>query len=289
MSSLADGEIISAETGSQEQATGGFRVRRQNGLRDIGKGLSLIFLWGYFGFRDATGQFRGTILGPGWSVLGNLLFVVGIASLFSNWMSVDFIEFLPHVGIGFTVWTFLSRVLNESSRTFVTYAPIIREIPLPLSFHIFRVLWKCLMLFFLDVVGLSILFAVFQVHIEPIFWEGVLGFLILLSGMAGAAFLLATLGIFVRSLIPLLELSLRFMFFFIPIIWMDAAPRFPIPNMEYNPFAIALRICREPFITGSQPDWVWTYACVMAATLIFLGAAVFLSFHRRVRLKAVGA
>ena len=55
---------------------------------------------------------------------------------------VDVAEYIPFLAIGFVLWQLISGILLDGCNVFVQSEGIIKQIKLPLSLHIYRVIWR---------------------------------------------------------------------------------------------------------------------------------------------------
>ena len=51
-------------------------------------------------------------------------------------------EFLPHVTVGLIMWTFISGCIKEGSTVFIDNEGLIKQLPAPLSVHVYRLVWR---------------------------------------------------------------------------------------------------------------------------------------------------
>lgn len=261
--------------------------KRMSPARDLWRGVRSFHVWKTLGQRDYLRQYSGTLFGPLWTTFGNLLFVFGIAWLFSNWSEQPFAAYLGHVALGFTLWTAMSRTVNESANCFIAARPLINEIPLPMSLHVFRSLWKIIIGFSVDFAAMLIIIFAWGITFAPEWWWGAAGYLLVLAALPGYGLLMATVGVSVRSILPLVELTIRFAFFFTPIIWMLTDNRIVFPGAEYNPFAVALAVSRDGLLHGPPAQEQWVLASGIFAFGWIAGLTSFVTQYRRLPLLAV--
>ena len=255
--------------------------------QDLNEGLGMAPTWMRIALRDYLHLYRGTVIGPLWSVVGQLLFVVGIAHLFSVWMNRPLPEYLPHVALGFVLWTFLSRCVNEGANTLTGARALINEMPLPLSFHIFRYQFKLLIALFVELTALVPLFWFYKVQLQPDWMYGGLGLLLIILAAPGIGLLVASCATKFRSFQPMVELALRFLFFFTPIIWHLDDQRLNLPGLQYNPFAIAMTVARAPLIGDFPPPQTWQLAGGFTIACWVFGLMMFSSLYRELPKLAV--
>jgi ABC-type polysaccharide/polyol phosphate export permease len=266
----------------------GYEVsKHKTGFGDIVHGLSLWRLWTYLGARDVWRQHEGTLIGPAWSILGQTIFVVGLAYMFSGWMDMDFRTYLPYVGYGFVFWTFMSRIVLEASSCFIRNATVIREIPLPLSFHIYRSIWKDTIFLIFDIVIFTVIAFVLGASVDFFNHFFLFGLLLMYIGCIGVAFFLATLCLRLRSITPIIEMAMRFIFFFTPIIWTAESLRVSELILAINPFSLVLSVTRDTLLGAYAPTEAWIAASIAALAALVGGMLFFASQRKRLPLLAM--
>ncbi len=257
---------------------------------DIVQSLRLVHAWGSLGARDVARQNHGTLLGPLWTVVGQVAFILGIAYLFSSVMGRTFEEFLPHVGLGYIFFSSMTRQINEAANVFQSARGLINELPLPIWFHFLRYQYKLLMMLVLDLVIIVPMLLLFGMSVQQTWWMAALGVPLVLSALYGFNFLIAVLCLVRTSIRPLIEIAMRFLFFFTPIIWTEESARaeaLGVNVTDINPFAIALRIMRDPIIYGPPEAWEWGVIALLLVVGWIAGLLSFSWVYRRIPLLVV--
>lgn len=253
---------------------------------DIGRGFARAPVWFYLGRRDYLMQYPGTILGPGWSLVAQLIFVLGVSYLFSQWSESPYIVYFAHVGLGFSIWSLMSGMINESSRCFIHSRALVSDLPLPLSFHILRLITRNYIGFtieFLVIIGLLVLLGV---QLVPQWYFALPGLLLVILSLPGYAMFVAVLGLRIPSLQPLVEVVIRFAFFLTPIIWRSNELKNGLFISQYNPFAYGLAVSRDALIYGPPSLHEWQMAGIIFILGWILGLSAFTIYYRRIPLLA---
>ena len=76
--------------------------------------------------------------------MGALVGVLG--TLYGMLFGVESADYVPFLALGFIVWTLISGVITEGCTAFINAEGIIRHVGLPLSIHVYRLLWRHLLI-----------------------------------------------------------------------------------------------------------------------------------------------
>src|SRR5205807_7776055 len=102
--------------------------------------------------------------------------------LYARLFSQDMSEYLPFLAVGLLLWTFISAALNELCSAFIGAENIIKQVKLPLTVHVARVVWRNLLIL-----------AHNAIILVPIaLWSGKATVFAIVSTVAGVALLAGT-------------------------------------------------------------------------------------------------
>ena len=97
-------------------------------------------VWTILGWDDIRQRYRRSILGPFWITLSMGIFILLLGVIYSRLFHIDLSTYLPYLSLGFIVWGFMSAVANDSCSAFQESGRIIKQIKLPFTTYIFRVI-----------------------------------------------------------------------------------------------------------------------------------------------------
>lgn len=252
-------------------------------LADMRDGLAMWELWGTLGWHDIRQRYRRSVLGPFWITLSMGVMVAGLSVLWATLFQQSIPEYLPYFALGFIVWTLISALIMEGCTAFYGSEGVIKQIPVPLSVHVYRIVWRNLII---SAHNLTI-YVVIMLALG--IWPGVVGFLLAIVGFALLAVIGTALGILFgilsaryRDIPPLVTSILQMAFFFSPILWKPESLPERHYMVTYNPFYYLIEIVRRPLL-GVVPDFV-TFATVGGIALLscVAAAALFARFRKRI-------
>ena len=112
------------------------------GLKDIILSLKDSRLPIYLAYSDIRQRYRRSSLGPFWITISMGVTIACIGIIFGSIFKSPMSEFLPFLSAGLIIWGFISSVLTEATTVFPNAEGIIRQLPIPLFSHIFRMIMR---------------------------------------------------------------------------------------------------------------------------------------------------
>lgn len=222
-------------------------------------------IWGMLGWQEVRLRYRRSTLGPLWITLGTGALVAGMGPLYGRLLNQDSSTYLPYLAIGLVVWAFLSALVNDSCNAFIHAESMIKQVKLPFSIHVLRLVWKNVIMFAHNLlVVLAVLVFVPQDWGWNLLALPVALLLIALNawwigiflGMAGARF---------RDIAPIVASLVQIMFFLTPVLWpLEQLGRYRWAGL-YNPLYHFIEIFRAPLL--GKPIAPETWLAVLCVTL----------------------
>ncbi len=251
-------------------------------LDDVVRGAYAFHLWGMLGWQDIRRRYRRSRLGPFWITISMAVLVAVLGTLYGALLKVEAAEYVPFLALGFIVWSLISGLAAEGSGAFTEAAHIIREVSLPLSVHVYRVVWRNLIIFFHNIAIFVVVAILFSI------WPGWPGLLVLpglvllcLNGM-WIGLLLGIVSARFRDLPPIVESLMRIAFFVTPIIWTPSLLPDRTTLLDLNPFFHVLELVRAPLL-GQVPglaSWLMVSGITLGGGLVTF--ELFRRYRRRI-------
>ena len=97
---------------------------------------------------------------------------------------------LPYILVGFIVWAFVSGCISEGAEVFIANEGLIKQLPAPLSVHVYRLMWRQMLFFAHNLIVYVVMLVVFP---QSLGWASLLAipaFLLLAVNGAWVALLL---------------------------------------------------------------------------------------------------
>jgi ABC-type polysaccharide/polyol phosphate export permease len=230
---------------------------------------SLIFTLGWL---DILQRYRRSSIGPFWLTLTMSTMTIAMGFVFSRVLKVEVNNLLPFLAVGLILWTLISGVISESAVAFTGSEAIIKELDIPLSCHIFRIIYRNMIVLFHNVIILPFLFIWAGITLDAgvdkvyCFLLGIGGILFLIINLTWMGLLSAVVCTRYRDIPPIISNSLQFIFYITPIVWMPKTLKGTSDYLilDLNPFYHLVEIVREP-ILGHRVDLTsWLYVLLFS-------------------------
>ncbi|TVQ85322.1 MAG: ABC transporter permease [Chromatiaceae bacterium] len=257
-------------------------ARLPRALRDIAEGWGQYQLWLTMAMQDIRKRYRRSKIGPFWLTLSMGIMVGALGLLYGTLFKLDVSEFLPYVAAGFVIWGLLSGLVQDGAVTFITAEGLVKQLPVPLSTHVYRDVCRNLLIFFHNIwvyVAISLWFGSFP---------GLVGLLALL-GIAAIAvnalwigLLLGLLSARFRDIPQIVASVVQVTFFITPIIWKaDMLPERAVV-LVWNPFYHFLEVARAPLLGDVPTPLNWLAVMLMTASGWLVTLVIFARYRWRI-------
>lgn len=251
-------------------------------LFDLMQGARTHHLWHLLGWQDIRQRYRRSVLGPLWLTLSMGALVSALGLLYGMLFKVEIAVFVPHLALGFIVWTLISSTTNEGCKVFIDAEGIIKQVGLPLTVHMYRLLWRNLLILFHNALVFVVVAAVFGVWPG---WAGLLALpglaLLCLNGL-WAVLLLGIVSARFRDVPPIVTSIVRICFFVTPIIWMPELVPARAAVLEFNPFYHLVEVVRAPLLGKVPALSSWIAVLIMTIGGWVLAFAFFRRYRWRI-------
>ncbi len=257
------------------------------GIADLVDGFRDSELWLHLGWTDIKQRYKRSVLGPLWITVATAVTAVAMGLLYGALFGQDIKWFLPYVALGLIFWNFIADSIKEGAVVFSTNEGLIKQLPAPISVHVYRVVWRQLIIFAHNIVIYLVILAIFR---PPLNWTALLIVPALMLFVLNAIWVTIFFGILAtrfRDIGQLLNTAVQLVFFLTPIIWStktftgETGERVQgrMRLVELNPMYHYLEITRGPLLGESVAFYHWVV--VLACTAI--GCAVALVVMRNYR------
>jgi ABC-2 type transport system permease protein len=245
-------------------------------------------LWGHLAWQDIRQRYRRSVLGPIWITISMAVTAVALGVLYAGLFQNDLSVQLPYILVGFIVWAFISGCISEGSEVFITNEGLIKQLPAPLSVHVYRLVWRQVLFFAHNMIVYAIMFVIFP---QPLGWASLTVFpaLVLLAvNGAWAALLLGIVTTRFRDMAPITQSLVQLLFFLTPIVWIyqDLLDNPAVADrarlVEFNPLLHFIEIVRQPLLGEEQHLRHWIVVLVITVVGWALTFAVVRRFRSRV-------
>jgi ABC-type polysaccharide/polyol phosphate export permease len=266
-------------------ATSGLRPLAISVVEDIIGGAFRWELWGRLGWLEVKRRYRRTTLGPFWSSLTLLIFVIVMGSVGSGLLSKNSSEYLPFLVAGLVTWTMLSTIINEAGSAFTSGAQLIRQMNFEYSVLAYALVWRNFIAFLHNMVVYLLIMLVYMP--QALTWRLLLavpGLALLMVNGIWIALVVGTLTARFRDVQQIVQSVLQVAMFITPLFWspdnLEGARR--IVFVGLNPLYHLLEIVRDPLL--GRPPSLNSYIAVAIITVVgwALAFTVYGKFRKRI-------
>ncbi|AZO75743.1 MAG: ABC transporter permease [Mesorhizobium sp.] len=249
---------------------------------DIGEAVRKRHLATTFGWQDVAQRYRRSRIGAFWLTINMGVMIGALGLIFGNLFRAPMQEFLPFVGCGLIVWSFISTCLSDGCASFISAEGIILQVRMPLFTHVMRSLWRNIIVFAHNLVIVPI--ALIAVS-APISWAALIalpGFVVVSINLLWMMLVLATICARFRDMTQVVQNFLQVIFYATPIVWqMKTLPaNFPAYFFDLNPFYHLITLIRAPLLGEIPSSVTWLYA-ITTSILGWLFALWFFGRYRK--------
>jgi ABC-type polysaccharide/polyol phosphate export permease len=259
------------------------KLRISSALTDLGKGLRAWPFWTLVGWYDIKQRFRRTTLGPLWitASMGILTTILGI--IYGSIFHLPLGDYLLYLAAGMVCWYFVSSTIMEGTTVFIAADGIIKQNAIPLSIHVYRIVWRNVLVLMHNAVVLAVVFLLFRPIslLNPFLI--VAGIMLLIANLTMVVLILGVISTRFRDLPPLMANIMQVLFYITPILYQPSQlPASMKLIAYYNPFYHMIDVLRGPLIGEIPP--IESYVGAIVSLLIngTLAFAVFQRFRGRI-------
>ena len=212
--------------------------------------------------RELAARYKGSVLGILWALVTPIVMIAIFTFLFAGVFKARFglsaspWDYALYLFCGLLPWTAFQESLQLSSTTIVSHANLVKRVVFPLeTLPVAQTLAALANQMFGTVALLLALLVIrHQLHASVVWLPALL--VPQLIATLGAAWLLASLGVFLRDIVQGISLVLLAWMYLTPIIYPESiVPARYLSIIQWNPFTPLVRCYRRVLIDGLPPDW----------------------------------
>jgi ABC-type polysaccharide/polyol phosphate export permease len=198
------------------------------------------------------------------------ILVISLGFIYSQIFHTDIRTFLPYLAMGFIVWGFLSSTINESSGAFTESERIIKQIKVPFSVFVLRVVWRnfiVLMHTIILFIPIAIIFGI-SPHFTTLL--ALPGLAVLYLNLVWIGLVIAVLSTRFRDIPQIIASIMQIAIFATPVMWPVSSLGEQTLIADINPLYHWLELVRAPLIgrVPSTSSWVSSIGSVVIGTVL---------------------
>jgi lipopolysaccharide transport system permease protein len=230
-----------------------------------------------FAKRELLGRYKGSALGIAWAILTPVVMIAIFTFIFAGIFGARFgvnhshWDYALYLFCGFLPWSMFQESVQQSANTIVAHSNLVKRVVFPLetlpAAQVFAALGNQLF------ATLALLIATIIVRQRldlTVLWLPVLLIPQLLFAL-GAAWLIASLGVYLRDIVQGITLLMLAWMYLTPIIYPESiVPERFRTLIDLNPFTPLVRSYRHIFLDGLAPHWRGLAYFSAVALVIFI-------------------
>jgi lipopolysaccharide transport system permease protein len=255
-----------------------------NAVREIIEGIASWRLWWTLSWFDTRARYRRSVLGPFWLTLSMALTVVMLGAVYGYILKAEQNAYVPHLTMGFVIWTYMATLQIDSCRTFMEAGHIIRQRFIPLTVFVMRVISRNVIVFFHTLLVFVPVALYYKIWPSSVTLLALGGFVLLIFNSIWVGLLTGLLCARYRDIPQLISSLVNMAFFLTPVIWgtKEVGERLPL-FLTLNPFYHFMELIRAPLL-GAEPR---ALSWLIAAGISVVGWGVTILFYSLCRKRVV--
>jgi lipopolysaccharide transport system permease protein len=236
------------------------------------------------GWQDLKQAYRRSAIGPFWITAGMGVQIATMGIVFGLIFKTNTTDYVPFLAVSIIIWGFISSTISDSCLAFISAESIIKQVDIPFTVHVIRVLWKNALNLIHNLAILPVVFLIFGRGIDGNVLLAFPGLVLLAVNLAWMGLILAMLSARFRDMPPIVSSLLTITFYLTPIMWFPEL----LPGgtahllLGLNPFYHLLQIVRLP-ILGESPtieNWLLSFSFAIFGSAA--SAAIFRRFKSQI-------
>lgn len=248
-------------------------------IQDIRFGLARYSLISLLGWQDIKQKYRRSALGPFWVTISMGVTIATIGVVFGQLFGSPMRDFLPFLSVGLILWMFISSCMTEGAMAFIEGQGVIKQMPLPLSIHVFKVLWRNFLVLLHNIAILPVVFLITSRQISWVMLLSIVGFILVFLAMAWLTLFLAIVCTRFRDFPQIISSALQIGFYITPIVWsshlISEKPR--LSFLKFNPVFHMIEVVRAPLLGEFPARESW----IVVSAIVIFGWAFVLAFYSK--------
>lgn len=217
------------------------------------------------------------MIGPFWITLSMFGVVLGMTLVFTGIFGSPTEDYLPYISLSLPTWLLLSQVMNEGSAALFQHGGVNKNIALPFSIHILKIILTNVIIYAHNLVPfVVVLIAVGHIP-GPEAFVAVGGFALTILNLGWMALLVGLIGARFRDVPLVVATAMQVLMFMTPVFWRPEQLTSRHYVLHGNPFYYLIDAIRGPLLGHVQAE---TY--IVLAIMAPLGWLVTLFVFSRV-------
>ena len=248
-------------------------------LRDLRDGLANARVWQVLAWYEIRQRYKRSALGPFWLTISMGVLVACMGPLYGSLFGQPISSYFPFLAIGFVVWQLIASLMNDAGQVFIVAEPYIKQIRMPFTAHVLRMVWRNVIIFAHNfVIGIVVV-----IWFLPSWsWVPLMalpGLLFIVLNGVWFGILLGVLCARFRDIPPIIASVVQLAFFVTPVLWKKEMLGRHQWAADVNPLYHLIEVVRAPLLGESAARLSW----IVVVLVTLAGFAITIPFFARYR------
>jgi ABC-type polysaccharide/polyol phosphate export permease len=224
---------------------------RKLAMKDIVDGLLQWRIWFTLAYQDVKLRYRRSVLGPFWITISMAITTYSMGYLYGHLFHTDLQIYFPFLVSGMLSWGLISAQLSDTTDAFSGMESMIKQIKLPYSLYIHRVVTRNIITFFHNIIVIVPIIAIFHEYAKINFNTLLLipGLIVIYYNAITFGLMFAMIGARYRDIAQVIKSMIQVAFFLTPVMWSpDILPAKDKFIVLLNPFYAFVELVRKPLL-----------------------------------------
>jgi len=257
------------------------KTASKKAYKDLQLGFARSSYWFAVAWQEIKQRYRRSMLGPFWITLSTGVMIGAMGPLYGKLFDVDVTTYFQYLSVSMVFWIFLSSCVNEACTVFISSEGYIKQVSLPFSGYVLKLLYKNILFLAHNFVIVAIVLFFLPPKEFSQIWLFPIALLIVFFNLFFFSLTLGLVCTRFRDVPQLIANIMQVMFFLSPIMWKpemlgEKGQHF----VQLNPIYHLIEILRSSLI-GGVADHVVSF--IVSLALLVIGAVVSLLIFSKYR------
>jgi homopolymeric O-antigen transport system permease protein len=239
-------------------------------------------IWFHLAWQEIKQRYRRSMIGPFWLTISTGVMVCAMGPLYSRLMSQPVGSYFQYLSVSLITWQFMSGCINESCTAFIGSERFIKQIRLPLTTYLLKMIARNLIIFAHNAAILIVVLLIFPPTDAVAMLLAPLGFALVVGNLLWISYVLAVICARFRDIPQIVASIVQILFFLTPIVWRVDPTDLSRPVAELNPFYHLMEVLRAPLLGAYPATLSWAVSGIGALFGSFAALLLFGRFRSRI-------
>jgi len=239
-------------------------------------------IWFYMALEEIRQRYRRSILGPAWIIISTAILLLAMGPLYSKLLGIELTEYFRNLSVGLIVWNYIIGCINDSTQVFIISEGYIKNIKLPYSLYILKILSRNIIIFLHNAIIILIVLFFFPVNNGWYPFAFILGFILTTLNLFWISLAFAIISARFRDFSQLIANLLQLFFFITPIIWTVNSKSETAIFVKFNIFYYFIESMRAPLISSELNMEIYIYLLMLMGLGFTFSVWLFSKYRKRI-------